>query len=155
MLTLARLVATTADHLIHIADNLRDEDVAELAAKGPGSSDEKLANAVDLSESVWTLMLHGVPVAVMGLAVDNAGRFGSPWLLGTREIDDHPRAFVRVTRDLLRAQLHRVPYFINMVYSGSKRSIRFLKAVGFTIGDPMEYGTEGKLFHPFWMIRDV
>ena len=87
-------------------------------------------------------MFGVAPVSVLG-------GVGSPWLIGTGAIADVSRQFVRECRGYVD-QMHNVyPELVNFVDTRNAASIRWLRWLGFEIQDPVEFGINGEMFHPF------
>jgi len=74
---------------------------------------------------------------------------GTPWMLGTEAIYEHPRAMLRWGPRFVAAMLDSTPALSNLVSVGNERAIRMLRRWGFTLsGDPIMIGDAGFLaFH--------
>lgn len=138
-------------HIDYVADNLRSADRDELIAAGYDSFREIMARSVELSSYAATAEVDGVPIAIFGLVVSNplSGR-GVPWLLGTDGIMGNSRSFLDKSVQGIEQMKAICPYMENHVHAKNKVSIKWLKWLGFTIGEKftMESGED---FYKFYM----
>lgn len=141
------------EDLTFIAENMQAEDVAEVeAVHGKGiNMDTALYMAYLISEECHVGCNYaGVPMVVFGFCkhktLDGAA---VPWLLGTDEVRNNVRLYIRETKEVIRQALKDFDYLINYVHVENKGSIKFLKALGFTLHEPKPYGKLGELFHKF------
>lgn len=141
----------------YLATNLREADKHELvASRGVGVDfGEALARAVMLSSHLWTAAdPTDLPIAIFGVApVSLLAGVGSPWLLGTERVFDHPRTLVIEGRRYLSRMRETYPDLFNYVDARNEQSIRWLKRVGFTVHPAAPYGAEGLPFHKFEITR--
>lgn len=144
--------ATQAD-VEHVARNLRAADRAELLAMhGPGSDMVALLHQSAGITPGLTAMLAadtGEPLCVFGVAPIPGTLAGCPWMLGTdraqrfgRELVVHGRAYVeRWAKEFTSLQ--------NFVHAENTRSIRWLQALGFHVGEHQVVGGFGGVFRHF------
>ena len=72
---------------------------------------------------------------MFGLSVTSAlGGQGTPWMLGTEAIYDHPRLMLRYGRRVLARWLDSTPSLSNLVSVDNARAIRLLRRWGCEIG---------------------
>ena len=97
-------------------------------------------------------MAEGKPVCIFGLspACIVLGQ-GSPWLLGTDEVERYAFAFLRRNKAMVRRWLDITPVLENWVDARNHGSIRWLRWLNFTIHAPSPYGRMGLPFHRFDM----
>lgn len=136
--------------LTYVARHMRQADRDELRATSSDSAWWALTRSALVSTHIWTVADRetGEPIAVFGVAPLSA-TVGSPWLLGTDRVRECSKALVREGKRYANLMLHVYPHLFNYVHVANARSIRWLKALGFTLHDPVPYGTAGELFHPF------
>lgn len=76
------------------------------------------------------------------------------WLLGSTSLTatkNHRLQLCRYGREWVDFCLESAGGYVeNMVYYKNKRSIRWLKHLGFTVQEPEPFGPSGALFCPFW-----
>lgn len=107
--------------------------------------------SVAVSSHHWAFIAaDGEPVAVFGVApVSLISGIGTPWLLGTERVFAFPGVLIREGRRYLQAMRNVYPSLANHVDARNVKSIRWLKHLGFTIGEPEPYGVAGLPFYPF------
>jgi len=128
---------------------MREADVVECRAMGH-SPKQALRDGLIASSLCLTALVDGRPEAMFGLVVTSAlAGEGTPWMLGTEAIYDHPRAMLRWGPRFVAAMLDSTPALSNLVSVGNERAIRMLRRWGFTLsGDPIMIGDAGFLaFH--------
>ena len=109
------------------------------------SPNPALREGLVASSLCLTALLNGRPEAMFGLVVRSAlAGEGTPWLLGTEAIYDHPRAMLRWGPGFVAAMLDSTPALSNLVAVDNVRALRFLRWLGFTIREDrmMFAGTE-------------
>lgn len=142
-----------AEDIPLIGQHLRVDDQREADAYGfPFDATKALDFSYLHSLKSWTAELDGEPCCIFGVATASL-LFGEgvPWMMGTPTMDRGYGILVRETPRYIDQMLELFPYLSNHVYTGSKRSIRWLRRVGFEIHPPVPYGAKGALFHPFDM----
>lgn len=127
------LVAASLTHVGPIATRMRTDDVLECRAMGL-TPKAALRTALRSSSICVTAKVDGRPEAMFGLVVTNAlCGAGSPWMLGTEAIYDHPREMLRGAGPVIAAMVDSTPSLSNVVSAGNARAIRFLRRLGFNI----------------------
>lgn len=135
-----------------LAANIRPADLAECIASGYDDPLIALRHSCAWSTKSWTGTADGRVGCVMGVGpVSLLGGIGSPWLLGTAEIEKNAGAFIRRTMPYIQLMLKAYPHLVNHVDARNTRSVRWLKRVGFTMHAPVPYGPYQMPFHPFEM----
>lgn len=106
--------------------------------------------ALRSSEIAWAVFIRGELVCLYGLSVENVLAGGrQPWLLGTVMVDSHAREFARQSRPELSRLVAKYGRLANMVDVRSRRTVAWLRWLGFTIYAPEPYGVGGLPFHRF------
>ena len=114
---------------------MRADDVTECAAMGHAPK-QALRDGLIASTLSFTALVDGRPEAMFGLVVTSAlNGEGTPWMLGTDAIYDHPRAMLRWGPRFVAAMLDSTPALSNLVAVDNVRAIRFLRRLGFSIGE--------------------
>jgi hypothetical protein len=144
----------TEGHIAHVSDNLREGDRVELRAGGVASILNALQKSVNQSQYCSTALLDGTPCAIFGLVkTDILSGIGIPWLLGTDLIDKGRRHFIVETKRGVDEMLTICPTLINVVHVENKKTIRWLKSMGFKFGKPAPIGVRGEMFMQFTMVK--
>lgn len=149
-------VTTDAD-IDYVAEHLRDIDrreCEELFGQEPLSV---LRESEAGSDWCFTALAGRTIIAVIGVApVFDGGPVtlcGMPWMVGTKSLARHPRAFVEMTGPLIQQMARQYPLLENVVHNESRQNIAWLRRSGFTIGNPEPIGRAGALFRRFRMER--
>jgi len=97
-------------------------------------------------------MMNGRPELMFGVGDINVlTRVGAPWLLGTDAVVEHYVGFLRGSRDWQRQLSTRYRVLMNAVDDRNEVSKRWLLWLGFTLGEPIPLGVEGRMFRVFRM----
>lgn len=131
------ILPATAGHIPAIVANLREEDRIELSHYRI-SPTATLVTSLDASEKAWTGLIDGEPVCMFGLG---RGEFllgeMRPWLVGTVAMEKHAVTFLRKCKGVVAEMLDISPSLGNYVWEGNRRSMQWLKWLGFSIGDEL------------------
>jgi hypothetical protein len=143
-----------ASSVAHVAQNMRAQDVAEVAAMHPGEDPYSiLALSVSLSTCGWIIPAGDEPVAIFGAAPTALPEIGCVWLLGTDKLVRQAHSFARQTPFYIDQMLAHHPGLFNHIDSRNTVSVWWLKWGGFTLlGD--HRAPSGHLFHTFAKSRD-
>jgi hypothetical protein len=136
-----RIVAASPAHVGRIATRMREADVVECRAMGQ-SPKQALRDGLIASTPCLTALVDGRPEAMFGLVVTSAlAGEGTPWMLGTEAIYEHPRAMLRWGPRFVAAMLDSTPALSNLVAMGNARAIGMLGRWGFDISrEPVAIG---------------
>lgn len=142
------VVPAAAGHINRIANRMRAADRIEVEAFGH-TPKESLRLALRGSSLAWAAIRDGQPEALFGLrTVSVIGGVGQPWLLASDRFYEGRRAMLRLAPGFIAAMQNETPILVNHVAVENDKAIRFLKWVGFAIGeDVVEVG--GVEFHRF------
>lgn len=156
-----RLYALNAlpEHAAFVGANLRPSDVKELEAMAALQGDsrslsemcEESAAQSDLAIALFTPDKDD-PLAVLGIVtLDVERRLGSPWLLATDDFDEvYNRTFHTQSQVWVDALCAPFEHVANFVLASNRRSVRWLRSLGFTVDPPKPDG-----FSVFWRSQDV
>lgn len=153
----AVLVPAAAEHVLAVADNLRDADRAELAAAhGMDMADDQtrrtLLRAAAAAGPCFAAVDAdtGRTLAVLGCApVSLVGGVAAPWLLAADGADRYGRDLVQQGRALVQVWGKQWPRLENRADARNTRTLRWLARVGFTLDAPAPWGHAGMLFVRF------
>lgn len=134
---------------VNLAPRLRQSDVDELYAARGLSPRAGLMASLAASELAFTGLVDRRIVTIFGVAACNG--FGSPWLLASPEIEARPVLFLRRNKRFVGAMRERYGVLRNHVDARHAASIRWLRWLGFSIGEAVPWGFERRPFHPFVM----
>jgi hypothetical protein len=135
-----------------LAANMRESDAAELRAVGHEDLLHVVRSSVARSLLCWSAFADDELCCVIGASPLNMlTGLGSPWMLGTPELDRHSRVLVRRTPEYIGRMLNAFPHLVNFVHAKNTTSVRWLRRLGFTLHDARPYGALGEPFHFFEM----
>lgn len=131
--------------------NLRQADRDELMAAF-GQTRGIIADGLAASTHSFAAVRDGKLVCLWGFAPLNllAGE-GMPWMLGTDETFRIARTLTRTARLSCAHVAPIYPRLFNYVDARNTASIRWLRHVGFTVGEAVPYGLAQLPFHLFEM----
>jgi hypothetical protein len=142
----------------NLAPHLRAVDVAEVAAVNGWTGRQALEAGLQMGSECWTFVDDEIgPVGMSGVVPDleilQDAKIvaGHVWLLGSKELTACPKEFMRLSRELLTSFEEQYTILSNYVDVRNTKSIRWLKALGFSFGtvEP-QYGTAAIPFIEFW-----
>jgi hypothetical protein len=121
---------------------IRIDDLRELEAGSGPDVRLNLGRTLRRSPHRWAMDVDGKLGLLGGVtALSLLGGVGSPWLIGTRELDRIPGALTRVALKYRDLALGLYPELVNYIDMRNRKSIRWLKRLGFTVHpDPIPYG---------------
>lgn len=137
----AEIVAATAEHAEAIAMDAREADIAELWAQAKATPLE--AMEYGLQFGARTGLLDGVPACMFGVSPHpSMPGTGVPWLVSS----DRMQGMAAQKRLLVasRAQFDgmkaRYALLFNVVDDRNKAAMRWLRWLGFDVGEPFPHG---------------
>lgn len=142
----------TQEHAIHMAPRMRFADCREVWRSSHFTPLDALTQSLKHQGEKWAAVVDGRPIGLFGIAqASPVSEVGVPWCLTTLEADEYPLAWAR--RSYLDVQRWKERYSLQLNYVDmeNERSIKWLKWLGYTLGDPRPHGKEGTLFYPFYM----
>ena len=135
----------------HIADNMRDCDVAEIKASSGATPHGALTRGLAYSTHCYVIVSDTEgPIAMFGAAPTGLHGSGSVWMLGTDGIRKEPIGIARETRPYF--DILNEAYFLlwNFIDDRNTLSKRWLEWGGFKLlKEHPNYGPEGRTFHSF------
>ena len=132
-----------------IGENLREQDKNEVLFSHGLSPVEACLRSYRDSQVIQAIEGdEGDPVGITGLTQNYIWLLGTDKLTATKnhrwQLCIHGREWVEYCIDRAGGMIE------NYVYSENKESIRWLKHLGFNIGEPEPYGVAEKMFCHFW-----
>lgn len=148
----ARFVPTQPEHVEYVAANMRECDRLEVWASSHHSPIESLRESVGLTDQPETILVHGVPAAICGVAsIPDVANVGVPWMLGTGAVETAPLAFGRICLEWIGRKRRQWPLLINYSDARATRTHRWLEWLGFALYEPTPFGIERLPFRRFEM----
>ncbi len=130
-----------------VADNMRSEDIREVAsASGSSPYDALLAGYVKSTECFTIYQIDtGRPVAMFGYSVEPDGVGSLIWMLGTDDLTKHSRVFLKRSRAIVDHIQTKATILYNAVDSRNQVHIRWLSWLGFKFVSVIEEFGKDKL----------
>lgn len=148
-----QIVNALPGHIPHIAANMRQADQKEVMASHGHSPELALQSSLNHSVLAWTCLVRNKPAFMWGVCPLRAvlGLEGSPWLLGTDDVLEVRRDFLKFSPRYISKMQSVFPKLWNYVHADNKISQRWLKWCGFKMANAAEtYGINNELFYRFW-----
>lgn len=145
--------SATPKHALSMLGRFRQADMDELMDGYGMSPMSAILYSLNVSPKTWALLHNGRVVAVGGVANSDRPGTGYPWMITSTDMDvpEIGRAFLHMSRPILRTMLELFPRLENYVDSRNTKAIAWLKWLGFEIHEAKPYGMFGAMFHHFEM----
>lgn len=125
-----------------LAENMREIDRKEIEGMGFSTFDGAKVSIYETSPVYIARTAEGKLIGCWGLQY-LMGREGTKyliWALGTDELDNYPKAFVKESKALIDRWLELYGELTNTVACFNTRSIKWLKWLGAEFSDPYKIG---------------
>ncbi len=147
-----KVVPTELEHIEELSHTMRPADVRECWAAHHFSPYDALKHSMYYTEKPLTGLYKNRVMCIWGVGkISYLSKEGIPWMLTSNLVDMHYREFLRRGVGLIQDMKKEAIVLINMVDARNKKSIRWLKWLGFTIHPSVPFGPDKMLFHPFIM----
>jgi hypothetical protein len=142
----------TQEVIDYLKHNLREIDEYECRAASGMPGAKCLQLGFEKSIFIRAIFSGDEPLGVYGVnPVKSFDNMGIAWMLGT---DNLPKAGVLLMdKRYIATALEYRPMLYNYVSERNRVSIKWLKRVGFTVGDPVPYGPTKENFCLFHISR--
>lgn len=153
-MAVADVIDATEEHAEYIADRARMADVQELWAFARVTPLECMKQGMDRCKA-RTGTIDGQPVCMFGVTpVTLLGAAGTPWMVGTTELDKNQLTVARRCRPELSSLYTGYNVLVNFVDARNRKAIRWLKWLGFDLDqEPTPMGPDSMPFYRFHMRR--
>lgn len=143
-----KFVAPTFERLQRIAENINPLDKLELEASLGLCPLGALMHCVAVSDTTFVAEVDGVPQVIFGIA--DSHPYGSPWVLGTREIVHWADHFMLLSREILKDWLSGYDQLVVVTDCRHYQSHRWLNELGFKITGVLDdYGFNDEPFYVY------
>lgn len=145
----------TLEHALALAPHVREEDAAEVQASHGMTPLDALAAGVTQSEPhAWAGYIDGELAGLFGISRSTfLSTAAVPWLLTSKVVERHPRAFWLACREVVRqwaATHHELEQWVDARYT---RALRWARRLGFQVEPAEPFGVHGLPFHRIHMRR--
>ena len=141
-------LATEVD-CIYLSEHLRKEDIQEIKAV-MGNVPPLLSLLIGHKLSAVPLVIcdaESKPVAMLGVVPN--GLIGFIWMVGTDDLKKISLSFLRNSKDVCDVLKGKHQILHNYVDKRNKLHINWLKWMGFSIINEVNYGIENRKFYEF------
>ena len=143
--------ATLAD-AHDLGPRLRKADQLEVKSASGMDACKVLVEAVTGATQADAWSCQGKVLAISGLSRCKwSPRTGVIWMLGCEEMEKFPKEMMRGRRQYVKELLKGHDMLLNFVDNRNTAAQRWLKWLGFSIGEPQPFGVAGLPFRPFWL----
>lgn len=150
----ARIVPATADHIAEMLPRVRQADIDEFLAINGSTPEQVLLTGLKISTFACAGLINGQVVTIFGVAPGSMiGGTGTPWLVGTDDLERYQRTFLRRCRNVVNAMLSVYPYLENYVDERNHVAKAWLHWLGFRLEESAPFGVKGLNFHRFHLER--
>jgi len=141
-----KIVKAQLEHIVPIAMDMRAEDIEEIRTISNWGPTAALTHSFNMTDpdKRFTGIIDNRPVCMFGFACPNLLLdVAVPWLLTSNAIEKHKKAFMRYSRMVMQQAQKDIPFMVNYVDAKYERAIKWLKWLGFTVGELEQLGTDG------------
>lgn len=157
---MVEIIEVRDSDLEYLAANLRECDLREIrAANGPLVDPLfTLKGSVLASDEAFVGLVDGVPFCVFGVYRNPRQPWmGIVWMLGTKDFSRRSvmRQISMLSSYYIEGWLQEYDVLMNFVAVENDVAVKWLRRVGFEIGDPVVHGVDKSLFYPFCITRSL
>ena len=136
----------------YLSTRLKHMDLIEIAAVSGRGTYVVLKSGLLGSENCRVGTVDGVPLCMYGVRkLSHLSDTGVVWMLGTSEIDNHAMKFGRECKKELKKMMGNLRMIENHCHIENKKTIVWLKWLGFKFDKPAPYGRKQEMFRRFYM----
>ena len=147
-----KVVPTELEHIEELSHTMRPADVRECWAANHYSPYDALKHSLYYTDRSFTGLYDNSVMCIWGVGkIAYLSKEGIPWMLTSNLVDTHYREFLRRGCGLIEDMKKEAVVLINMVDTRNRKSIRWLKWLGFEIHPAVPFGPDNMLFNPFIM----
>ena len=143
------IVPADSRHVYGLAPRIRDQDREKCIAIRGDKPGIALHDTYARSQRAWTVLIDGEEVAMFGVVGSAMSSIGIPWLICGERLLDHPVAFARQSKKYLPLLAEGYDVLINYVIDTNEVAKKWLRWLGFTLGQPAPYGVKQELFRSY------
>ena len=139
-----------------LAAAMRGDDKREaIAALGMGGA-SALYMSMYCSQEVYVAVDNETDAPLCAFGVCRANEINAIWFIASERIEQHKRELLTLSRKILGILVDKYGKLENMVDIRSRKSVRFIKWLGFTINpEIIAAGANGEFFYHFYKERSV
>lgn len=144
--------SATMDDVEYLATRLKPMDLIEIDAITGRDPFVVLKSGLEGSENCQVGTADNIPFCIYGVRkLSHLSDNGIVWMLGTEEIDKHAMKFGRECAKELKKMMGNLRMIENYCHSENRKTIVWLKWIGFKFDKPKVYGRRKEMFLRFYM----
>lgn len=145
-----RVEPAKPEHIALVLADVRQADIDELRDGWGKTPEQSMRVGLSVSTLAWMAWIDDKPFCLFGVGpVSILSGYGVPWLVGTNQIDQHARSFVKPCREYVQKMKEVFPRMENHVDARNKKVIKWLEMIGFRMNEPKPFGPKRLPFHKF------
>ena len=129
------IAKATSEHANLLQHNLRDSDVRECIIHGASHFRALMSGVREKGEN-YTCIIDGQPICMFGVNPIMNSMIGRIWLLGSYEIENRRRKFVRWSQSVVNYYQEQYYQLENVVPADHTDTIEWLEFLGFELVTP-------------------
>lgn len=142
---------TNLKHIAELSNTMRQEDKDEIWHLARLSPMAALVMSYDLSKVCYTTLVDNRVAIIGGVGSHPTEKeVGVPWMLASPLLKEIRRDFIKEIRDWVWELSRGYKMLRNVAWSKNETHIRWLKWMGFEMGEGMPLGPDGEIYIPFW-----
>ena len=135
-------------HIKELAETMQIEDKQSVWALAHFSPEQGLKHSLTNSIESYTWLADNKVGAIYGITSGTLlDSYVCPWFLGSDLVKKYPRIFLTGCKEWVEDTVNKYDWLQNYVDARHKRSIKWLKWMGFKIHPEQPLGLDGLLFH--------
>lgn len=144
--------AATEEDAEYLSTRLKPMDMREIDAVSGRSALAALKSGVNGSEDCCVLTADNAPLCIYGVRkMSHLSDTGVAWLLGTEEVEEHFMKFGRECGKELKNMMGNLKMIENYCHVENRKTIVWLRWLGFKFDKPAPYGRRQEMFRRFYM----
>ena len=144
--------AATQEDAEYLSTRLKPMDMREIAAVTGRPALAVLRSGIIGSEDCQVGTVDDVPLCIYGVRKpSHLSDSGIAWLLGTEEVDKHFMKFGRECGKELKKMMSNLRMIENYCHVENRKTIVWLRWLGFKLDKPEPYGRKQEMFRRFYM----
>lgn len=144
------LIETTPFHIAELLPNIRQADRDAWLAEAGLTPEEFLPILLRSAGESWTVMVDARVVCIFSVLQHAEDRsIGFPYFVCSREAEHHAGEMLERFKSVLNVMQQYYSCLMNYVDVRNRKTIRFLRRIGFTVHPAQPYGAKGMLFRKF------
>lgn len=147
-----RVCQSKIEDILYVSKHLRQVDIEEIYLASGSRPYQSLRYGFEKSDLCFTVFVDNEPVGIFGsMKYFLLSDVGSVWFLGTDKMKKIRKTFVKESKRYLEALFDiGVSRLENYVWIENKKSILWLKWLGFVFEEAKEFGKQKALFMKFY-----